>query len=43
MKRWRVVTDLGDWEVDAWSAQDAARRVYRMSFGRQKVLEVKRI
>ena len=42
MKKWKVITDLGDFIVDAWSERDAARRVTLATFGRQRIVEIRR-
>ena len=42
MKKWKVMTDRGDVIVDAWSESDAARRVTLATYGRQKIVEIRR-
>ena len=43
MSTWRVHTDRGDFVVTAWSASDAARRVVEATFGRQRIVFVRRV
>lgn len=42
MKKWKVITDRGDFIVEAWSASDAAGRVTLATYGRQKIVAVRR-
>lgn len=42
MKKWKVITDKGDFIVDAWSESDAARRVTLATYGRQCIVAVRR-
>jgi hypothetical protein len=42
MSKWKVITDLGDFVVAAWTERDAARRVTLATFGRQRIVEIRR-
>ncbi len=42
MSKWKVITDLGDFVVDAWNERDAARRVTLATYGRQRIVEIRR-
>lgn len=42
MSRCRVITDRGEFLVDAYSPSDAARRVTLATYGRQRIVAVRR-
>jgi len=42
MSRYRVITDRGEFVVDAYSESDAARRVTLATLGRQNIVAIRR-
>lgn len=42
MKKWKVITDQGDFIVDGWSESDASRRVTLATYGRQRIVAIRR-